>query len=175
MGERNLKEIFCSQCSLQFNGKYVYNLHLYLVHTVKDNGQKSQSRSENVEDIGGNINGKQSFNCGICKRKFSFRFSLHRHISEVHEEKRPHKKVTMNNHKELVHEEKKKFQCGKCDKAFSDKSSMTRHITSVHEGKKPFKCNRCDFTSSQKISITRHIASVHEGKKPFKCDIYNSQ
>ena len=126
MGERNLKELFCSQCSLQFNGKYVYNLHLYLVHNVKDDGQKSQSKSENVEDIGGNINGKQSFNCEICKRKFSFRFSLHRHISEVHEEKRPHKKVTMNNHKELVHEEKKKFQCGKCDKAFSDMPIQTK-------------------------------------------------
>ena len=82
MEEINLKELFCSQCSLQFGGKSVYNLNLLLVHDVKEDGQKSQSKldkikSENVEDIGGIIKGKQSFKCEICERKFSFRFTLH--------------------------------------------------------------------------------------------------
>ena len=27
-----LKDLFCQQCQLQFNGKSVYNLHLSLVH-----------------------------------------------------------------------------------------------------------------------------------------------
>ena len=39
----NLNELFCTQCSLQFGGKTVYNLHLSLVHNVKEDGQKSQS------------------------------------------------------------------------------------------------------------------------------------
>ena len=165
MEERNLKELFCSQCSLQFGGKSVYNLHLYLVHNVKDDGQKSQSKSENVEDIGGNVKEKQSFNCEICERKFSFRFSLHRHISEVHEENRSHKKVIMNNHKESVHEGKKKFQCGKCNKLFSDKSNMTKHIASIHEGKKPFRCDNCDASFSTKQNMNKHIKVVHEEKE----------
>ena len=162
MEERNLKELFCSQCSLQFGGKSVYNLHLYLVHNVKDDGQKSQSKSENVEDIGENINGKQSFNCEICKRKFSFRFSLQRHISEVHEEKRPHKKVNMNDHKESVHEGKKEFHCGKCNYVSSEKRNMNKHIASVHEGKKPFQCEICDYRCAKKVNMNQHFALVHQ-------------
>ena len=176
MEPNNLSELFCTQCSLQFGGKTVYKLHLSLVHNVKGNEQKYQSKldkikSENVEDIGENITGKQSFKCEICERKFSFRFSLHRHISEAHEEKRPHKKVNMNNHKESVNEERKKFRCDKCDKAFSDKSNMTQHINAVHEGKRPFQCSICDASFSTKQVMNRHINSVHEGMKPFKCDI----
>ena len=146
MEQNNLSELFCTQCSLQFGGKTVYKLHLSLVHNVKGDGQKSQSKldkikSENVEDIGENIKGKQSFKCETCERQFSFRFSLHRHISKAHEEKISHKKVNMNNHIESVHEGKKKFKCDKCDKAFSQKSNMTKHINTVHEGNKPFQCS----------------------------------
>ena len=49
MEERNLIELFCSQCSLQFGGKSVYNLHLFLVHDVKEDGQKSQSRLDRIK------------------------------------------------------------------------------------------------------------------------------
>ena len=81
MEANNLNELFCTQCSLQFGGKTVYNLHLSLVHNVKEDGQKSQSRldmikSENIElkhidgNIKRNIKGKQSFKCEICERKF---------------------------------------------------------------------------------------------------------
>ena len=130
MQPNNLNELFCAQCSLQFGGKTVYNLHLSLVHNVKEDGQNFQSRlnkikSENIElkHIGGNIKRnikeKQSFKFEICERKFSFRFSLKRHMNEVHEEKRTHKceicdytsfiKAKMDNHMESVHERKKKF------------------------------------------------------------------
>ena len=49
------KELFCQICSLQFNNKHVYNLHLLLVHKKKTDGSKTNrstiEEDDNFEDI----------------------------------------------------------------------------------------------------------------------------
>ena len=77
----------------------------------------------------------------------------------------------LNRHISLVHEGKKPFKCEVCDYSCSQRSTMNVHVASVHERKKPFKCNICDYSCSQKGNMERHVSMVHEKKKPFKCDI----
>ena len=122
-------DLFCNRCTLQFNKKYVFDLHLSLIHgekmTVKveppiteENIQElrtsEQVFSDHVVDTG--------LKCNTCYSIFKTKQNLNRHVTSVHEEKKP-------------------FKCKICDAIFSSKQGMTRHIDSVHEGKKPFKCN----------------------------------
>ena len=88
--------------------------------------------------------------CSICDANFTQRGKLNRHISTVHEKKKP-------------------FKCSICDCSFSSKHYMNTHVASVHGGKKPFKCSECYSSFSMNSDLKRHIASVHEKKKPFKC------
>ena len=46
MDQTLLRDLFCLQCSLQFNGKYVYSLHQKLVHGSKDLEMNKEIKSE---------------------------------------------------------------------------------------------------------------------------------
>ena len=55
-----------------------------------------------------------------------------------------------------IHEEKKVFSCGICQKTYSDNKGVKRHIETFHEGKKNqknHKCEVCDhcFSSSRDL------------------------
>jgi uncharacterized Zn-finger protein len=88
--------------------------------------------------------------CDSCKKSYSTRQSLQRHISNVH--------------KGL-----KSFSCTLCDSKFANSQGLKHHIAAVHEGKKPFKCQTCDSSFASNQQLKRHISAVHEGQKPFKC------
>ena len=119
--------LFCKKCNLQFGKKYVFDLHLSLVHGKKieikneqldceETFQEAQT-SETLDDVV-----DISLKCDICSSLFKKKRYLKRHI-------------------ESVHEGKKAFKCNFCDTSFTQKSVLDRHVASVHEGKKPFKCN----------------------------------
>ena len=62
---------------------------------------------------------KTSLICEICQCLFTQKSSLNRHISSVHEAKKP-------------------FKCEACDYCCSGKSVLKRHVASVHEEKRTF-------------------------------------
>ena len=100
------KNLFCEICSLQFDKKIVYDIHMSFVHKME------QSKSlKNVEAL---IKEKE---CSICQKSFSTKQSLKNHIEAVHEGKRPH-------------------NCSICDYSTAHKADLKRHIEAVHEGKK---------------------------------------
>ena len=149
-------DLFCNKCSLQFGKKYVFDLHLSLVHGEKmevkiepliseENFQEPKTSeqvvSDHVVDTG--------LKCTICYSIFKTKQNLKKHIDGVHEGKKP-------------------FKCDVCDASFSQKINLTEHVASVHEGKKPFKCNICDASFSHRGNLNKHVTSVHEGLKPHK-------
>ena len=89
------------------------------------------------------------FNCQICHRSYSNKYSLNRHMK--------------------VHDESKAFKCGVCLKVFSYKSSLEAHYRS-HTGEKPFACQICDRKFAVKQSLIRHQAT-HSDDRPFRCSI----
>ena len=126
-----LKDLFCTLCSLQFDKKYVFDVHLSIVHGqnigVKTESEVCEENKTKVEEkyCSGNVVDKK-FKCDICNQCFTTKKHLRKH-------------------NESVHEGKKTFKCSICDASFSLKPAMKKHIKSVHDGKKPYKCTMGDI------------------------------
>ena len=118
-----LRHLFCEECSLQFGKKYVFDLHLSLVHgekmtvkveppITKENIQElrtsEQVFSDHVMDTG--------LKCNRCYSIFKTKHNLKIHIDSVHEGKKP-------------------FQCNICDASFTTKTNLNKHTASIHEKK----------------------------------------
>ena len=103
------KQLFCERCSLQFGKKYVFDLHLSLVHGEKIEVKvESPISEENLLDsknrakvLSHHVVEKQ-LKCDICKSVFKTKETLKRHIQTVHEGKKP-------------------FTCKICDTSFAKK------------------------------------------------------
>ena len=96
--------------------------------------------------------------CTVCRKELANKFSLNRHISQVHD------KV-------------KEFECEEndCDAIFSQKQALNKHIKTVHEGQKNYQCSYCHNWFSQTGNLKQHIDSVHEKKILFVCDFGDCQ
>ena len=158
-----LRDMFCNECSLQFNKKIVFDLHLSLVHgkkmNIKQEPNNCELTSEDTETINENHNADKPFVCKICDSEFAYQDDLNAHIASFHEGNIPFKC------------ENKRLKCVKCDKGFTTNFALKRHVEKVHVGKKPFNCDTCGTKFLRKLNLEGHIAAVHEGKKTFKCDI----
>ena len=130
----NVRDFYCSRCSLQFDNKPIFDMHLSIVH-----GERIEIKEEEVicknepnldfkKDLLGEIcdsdqqivsknASSKLFKCEICGNNFL-------------------QKSKMKQHVESVHERKKSFKCDICEKTFSKKQSMKNLFTKVHEEKK---------------------------------------
>jgi len=177
--------LFCEKCSLQFDKRIVYDIHLSFVHNIKENKQEKLTENyEKIQDLGLDSNSKNSKKKSILQEKKASdsdlisvnRMNLKQHIDSIHDGKKPHKcsicdqsfsqKGHLKEHTDSVHEGKKPHKCSICGQSFSKKGQLKQHTDTVHEGKKPHKCSICDQSFSQKDYLKRHIDSVHEKKKP---------
>ena len=119
MEKETLKDLFCHQCQLQFNGKAVYNLHLSLVHK-HDSDIKDEENQKN-----------SSFEFDKCDEKFGINKKLKEHVTTVHGGKKAFecdicsatfaRKSNLTTHSATVHEGKKPYKCEICSVAFSKK------------------------------------------------------
>ena len=98
------------------------------------------------------------YECEVCDYTCSNKSNFKRHVSLVHEGKKPFKK-----------RKKITFKCEACDSSFSEKSGLKKHIESVHERKGPFDCSFCGLKFTQTCDLYTHIKGFHEKKKPFVC------
>ena len=175
MKTNKVKDLFCDLCSLQFDKKYVYDVHMSLVHkncstdspsskidetVVKRENKDTDVAFENIQNSKskGNMNKhidviheeKKPYQCSICEYRCTMKGKMNRHINSVHEGKKPHK-------------------CSICDHCFALKHQLKVHISAIHDGKKPNKCSICDRCFALKQQLKVHIDAIHDGKKPHKC------
>ena len=66
-------------------------------------------------------------------------------------------KESLISHQTTVHENKKPFKCGICQKSFGANTT--------------FKCDICQKSFGVKGDLNRHQRTVHENEKLFNCDI----
>ena len=155
-----MSDLFCNICALQFGKKYVFDLHLSLVHGEKIEVKKDSLMMCEEKVQGPKVCEKEFPNhkvekqpkCDVCNSVFKSKGNLKKHI-------------------QLVHERKKLFKCGTCDAGFTTKYVLRMHCESVHEGKKPFECDIISATFSRKYSLKTQSTIVHEEPKPFKSEI----
>ena len=116
MAENKHQDLFCSQCFLQFDKKYVFDLHFSLVHG-KNLGIKNEAselsfdKSRENEEILKNSEKSKSFKCKTCKKSFKLKDKFTKHVSSAHGEK-------------------KSFKCKICDYRYSLKSNLKIHVAS---------------------------------------------
>jgi len=80
--------------------------------------------------------------CPLCRKTFSLRTNLTRHVKRLHGE--GHKEVT------------KPLTCSACGMQCRDNYQLKTHERS-HSKEKPFKCSLCIYKSSRKEDVERHM------------------
>ena len=159
---KKVNNLFCENCGLQFGKKYVFDLHLSLVHGENielQNEDKKESLAD-LDFVPGNPSGKI-----LTPKK-----TLTRHEAKIHEINNVSEAVqqfsTLNKHN------KRQFQCKLCDAKFATNFRLTEHIAGVHE--KSIKCDICGKNFLTQPKVTVHIKNVHEGKKSHMCLVCNT-
>ena len=108
--ERTNKALFCDKCSLQFDKKIVYDMHLSIIHKTK--AEKVEQSIEFWEE-------NQSFMLNSDNTKSNM-YDLSLNLNHKETRKKPH-------------------ECSICDYTSSKKGNLKKNIESVHVGKKPHK------------------------------------
>ena len=112
------------------------------------------------------------YKCKICNAGFWGKDDRNKHLP-IHEEKKrcPVCDISLTGsfalerHVSVVHEGKKPYKCEICSANFAQKNQMLRHTESIHDGQKALKCSFCKGNFSKNQQLQRHIAAVHDDKK----------
>ncbi|CAL1299925.1 unnamed protein product [Larinioides sclopetarius] len=103
--------------------------------------------------------GEKPFKCNICRRGFSQKIGVKRHLST-------HDVFKDQSSKNLIAAKKpgKQHQCPFCSYATIRKTHFRNHLL-THTGEKPFQCGICLRGFTQKITLQRHVFAQHEKKQ----------
>eukprot|EP00794_Sanderia_malayensis_P005445 gene5445-6127_t len=94
--------------------------------------------------------GKDSYECGKCRRVFTSLVYLARHIKRVCPD------MTL-----------RKWKCDRCEKAFRHPFGLQQHIY-THTGERPYKCDQCSKAFYSANDLRRH-KRTHSGERPYSC------
>ena len=72
-----------------------------------------------------------------------------------------------------VHTGERRYQCGVCEKWFSEPSSVKRHMY-IHTNEAPHACPTCGHRYSSPCYLREHMLS-HTGERPNKCPVCDKQ
>ena len=136
------KDQYCTQCSLKFDNKCIYDLHIRLVHV------KLKEKNTNEQQT------NKSFHCED-KPKAKPNYA---------------KQSASRQTKDEQYQRKKRLKCESYEYSCKENVDMDKHVASVHKVKKHIRCEICGYGFSQERDLNRHVLSVHEKKKAFTCE-----
>ena len=68
----------------------------------------------------------------------------------------------LRKHSSKVHEDKRIFQCKKCDTSFKTTVALEHHIKKIHEGNRPFQCKFCNKSFEKEIKTDTFFESTND-------------
>lgn len=151
---KSKEKVFCGLCNKSF-------------------GRPSELRRHSVLHTG-----EKPHSCDECKKLFTQRYHLIRHVKSVHKKEIENLvcgvcNETFNSEYLLMRHVKRHgimtFACELCKKEFRTKRQMKEHVLSLHVGVKPFKCEQCDKVFARKYHLERHVM-IHTGTRDFQCE-----
>jgi len=125
---------------------------------------------------------KATHDCHICKKIFTKKVRLRKHIESVHEKRKVNcpqcnKEVgihSLNGHIKYNHTTDrtvKPFKCEECDYKTSHALNLKQHIVQIHRKEThQFACDQCDRKYAMLSQLKQHKQIKHEGLKPYMCD-----
>ena len=132
MANQIIKDLYCFQCSLQFDKKKIYDMHLSIIHNYKT---RTLTIIKNEPEDAETLN--ESRDIQTSSENFASKY----HGKEFSQS-------NLLNQNERVHTGGKPFVCKYCTKKFNQSSHLKRHER-IHTGEKPFPCNTCEKKFSQ--------------------------
>lgn len=153
----------CASCGIKFD-----SLDSLKIHTQSHKGDTATYRPKEVYRL---------FECDNCKKVFTTKSVLERHIFTHTHERQFGCKVCGKRFKQaghvkshmLVHTGEKKFECKVCSKRFSLSNSLKKHMY-IHNGEKPYQCDVCGARFLEKRNLNGHLMT-HTNERPFACNI----
>uniref|UniRef100_A0A336KCP9 CSON007065 protein n=1 Tax=Culicoides sonorensis TaxID=179676 RepID=A0A336KCP9_CULSO len=130
-----LEKLFCKLCNKEMNYYYL-QVHMKRYHS----------------------NQTSKYQCDICKRLFTLKDTLKRHIKVVH----------------LDNTVLKRFSCEYCGRMFNFDCNLNKHISSVHHKNYIYQCEICDKKFASK-EILKHHALTHVKTCNFECPTCGSK
>ena len=133
-----MRDLYCYECSLQFDKKYVFDDHL------------SDANGEELEIIQ-----EPDIQSSLIIESKELEITHPEENSRKIESKR--RKVSIKT--ASSHQGIKKFNCEICKAYFGQKAHLNIHVATVHEGKKAFKCDICNTELKSKQSMKKRNRS----------------
>lgn len=129
----------CHMCGANdFESKKTLSAHTRLHTKVCDKKRKRSSLTDVNKD-----KADQTFDCEICKKRFSRKSNFMAHVKRHYSNQTVHAKV-------------KTHLCCICGKLFSYKTHLIRHLY-IHNGERPYKCEYCGSDFTQRGGLMKHI------------------
>ena len=189
MEETLVADLYCFQCSLQFETKSNYDIHIYVCNTeriiksepfeeiqksidlgvfdltnIRSKHKEEQGLVQNVKPIykKGTVHvGKKPFKCEICGYCCTIKNSTD---------------ITAKNQSRFLKRSKKESLRLACNQLNSQnqllKKDVIKRKKNYHfkvETRKKFECNQCAKVYITRGHLNRHINDVHEKTKLFSC------
>ena len=164
-----------------------HNVHDPIGKTENELGNQSSNLDYNTQDLDWQTKGRwketedlKPFQCTICKLSFLAKKYLRRHILDCHgDQKRKFPcdicfkafkhSAHLKAHKESVHLDSRSHVCTLCGQSYKGRGSLSLHMR-THTGEHET-CPTCGRDFRDAGDLKKHIKVVHLKIKNFKCDI----
>uniref|UniRef100_A0A336M1T2 CSON007895 protein n=1 Tax=Culicoides sonorensis TaxID=179676 RepID=A0A336M1T2_CULSO len=180
----NEKKYTCDVCGTKFHNLNTIKRHLTSIHLRIKESCEICGKLFHPEHLKNHINrihlNIKPYSCEICKRKFSIKSEIVKHMNNIHLSEsfrnRPDsircryctKYFMIEKLEDHIERKHKKLQCHLCEKIYFNRDSFKHHMK-LHESSK-FKCDFCENEFKTKSNLRDHILAVHL-KQKSKCPI----